>query len=292
MLGLLSRKETKSILKTASDDADTLSLAHESKNSIDLPDGESVTTSKLDSREFEFDFELINTAAYRKVFNKARSNLPPDKGSRVHSPPYAPTFSSASAPVNVELPSINAHAVIHPVVASQKSEPFISRPNSSFQDIKSHSVIPKDSTEAAGDGTGEMREEEHGANSENQPDSTSIKSVFRIDEHSVDTTTGTEGKGITSGQSKQLTFIKDYYSEDNIYPCNKVATVWAYLPRASDEFTLEQGDVFQVVGIWNDGWATGYRLNQRAEAYEWGFKIQNSFESCGELKAFPVSYYL
>ena len=293
MLGLLSRKESKSILKTASDDADTLSLAHESKNSLDLPDGESVTTSKLDSREFEFDFELINTAAYRKVFNKARSNLPPEKGSRVHSPPHAPTSSSAIAPVTVGLRSINAHAVIHPVVASQKNEPFISRPNFSFRDIRSHSVIPKDTTEAAGDGAGGMREEQHDADSENQPESTSKKSEFWIGEYSVDTTIGTGGKGITSGQSKQLTFFKDYYSEDKIYPYNKVASVWAYLPRASDEFILERGDMFKVVGIWDDGWATGYQLNERAEEYNGEYTVQkHSLVSCGELKAFPVSYSL
>ena len=293
MLGLLSRKESKSILKTASDDADTLSLAHESKNSIDLPDGESVTTSKLDSREFEFDFELINTAAYRKVFNKARSDLPPNKASRVHSPPHAPTSSSASAPVTVGLPSINAHAVIHPVVASQKSEPLISSPNFSFRDIKSPSVIPKDTTEAAGDGTGAMREEEHDADSENQPESTSKKSVFRIDEHSVDTTIGTGGKCINSGQSKHLTFFKDYYSEDKIYPYNKVVSLYSYLPRASDEFILERGDMFKVVGIWDDGWATGYQLNERVEEYNGKYKVRkHSLVSCGELKAFPVSYYL
>ena len=85
MLGLLSRKESKSILKTASDDADTLSLAHEKNASFALSDGESVTTSKLDDKEFEFDSEIINTAAYRKVFNKARSKLPPKKGTRSQS---------------------------------------------------------------------------------------------------------------------------------------------------------------------------------------------------------------
>lgn len=251
-------------MKTASDDADTLTLAHESKNSIDLPDGESVTTSKLDSMEFEFDFELINTAAYRKVFNKARSNLPPEKGSRVHSPPHAPTSSSASAPVTVELPSFNTHA-----------------------------VITKDTTEAAGDGTGGMREEEHDADSENQPESTSKKSEFRIGEHSVGTTIGIGGNGITSGQSVHLTFFKDYYSEDNIYPYDKVACVRAYHPRAPDEFILERGDMLKVDGIWDDGWAVGVKLNERAEDYDREYKVQKDSQALsGEPKAFPVSYSL
>ena len=208
----------------------------------------------------------------------------------MHSPPHAPTSSSASAPVTVGLPSINAHAVIHPVVTSQESEPFISRPNLSFRDIRSHSVIPKDTTEAAGDGTGGMREEEHDAHLENQPESTSKKSEFRIGESSIGTSNGTGGKGITSGQSEQLTLFKDYYSEDEIHLNDKVATLWAYVPRASDEFTLERGDMLKVVGIWDDGWATGYQLNERAEEYNGEYTVQKySLVSCGKLKAFPVS---
>ena len=55
-----------SILKTASDDADTLSLAHENNNIVGLPDGESATTSKLGGTEFDFDLEIINTATYQR----------------------------------------------------------------------------------------------------------------------------------------------------------------------------------------------------------------------------------
>lgn len=198
MLGLLSRKESKFILKTASDDADTLSLAHESNASISLRDDESVTTSKLDGREFDFDFEVINTAAYRKVFHKARSKLSRKKGSAVYSPPHAPTSSGASAPETVGLSSINAHAVIPSVVASQESEPSSSRPNASSRDIRSHSVLPKDSAEAAeaaDDGTGRMREEDHDADSENQPELTSKESEVRIGGYSVSTTIGTGRRG-------------------------------------------------------------------------------------------------
>ena len=227
MLGLLSRKESKSILKTASDDADTLSLKHEENASFALSDGESVTISKLDGREFDFDFEIINTAAYRKVFNMARSKLLPKNGSRaysppqastsggvsapetvgltskipqkngsgVYSPPQASTSGGANAPEIVGLPSINAHAAIHPAVASPESEPFSSRPNASSRGIRSQSVLPKDTAEAAGDGTGGKREEEHNANSENQPTSTSKKGDFRIGEYNVGKTIGTGRKG-------------------------------------------------------------------------------------------------
>ena len=107
-------------------------------------------------------------------------------------------------------------------------------------------------------------------------------------------------EGVTSGQSEQLTFFKDYYSEDEIHPNDKVATLWAYQPRAGDEFELERGDMLKVVGIWDDGWATGVRLNERAEDYDGKHKAQrdsgvsngsgrDSPPPSGELKAFPVN---
>ena len=108
-------------------------------------------------------------------------------------------------------------------------------------------------------------------------------------------------EGVTSGQSEQLPFFKDYYSDEEIHPNDKVATLWAYQPRASDEFELERGDMLKVVGIWDDGWATGVRLNERAEDYDPKRKLQRdsgvsngsgrggSPPPSGELKAFPVS---
>ncbi|KAK6497694.1 hypothetical protein TWF481_012098 [Arthrobotrys musiformis] len=70
-----------------------------------------------------------------------------------------------------------------------------------------------------------------------------------------------------SSQSEQLPAFKDYYSVDNIKPGDDVATLWAYAPRAKDEFELERGDMLRVLGIWDDGWATGVRINGRAEDY-------------------------
>ncbi|KAF3180919.1 hypothetical protein TWF225_009210 [Orbilia oligospora] len=70
-----------------------------------------------------------------------------------------------------------------------------------------------------------------------------------------------------SSQSEQLPAFKDYYSADNIKPGDDVATLWAYAPRAKDEFELERGDMLRVLGIWDDGWATGVRINGRAEDY-------------------------
>ncbi|KAI5842936.1 hypothetical protein DFP73DRAFT_88776 [Morchella snyderi] len=73
--------------------------------------------------------------------------------------------------------------------------------------------------------------------------------------------------GYSSPQSEQLPYFKDYYSQDDIHPGDKVAVLWAYQPRAADEFDLDRGDMLKVVGIWDDGWATGIRLNERAEDY-------------------------
>ncbi|PBP25616.1 hypothetical protein BUE80_DR003530 [Diplocarpon rosae] len=107
--------------------------------------------------------------------------------------------------------------------------------------------------------------------------------------------------GLTSQQSEQLPFFKDYYSQDEIHPGDKVATLWAYQPRASDEFALERGDMLKVIGIWDDGWATGLMTDDRAS--EWDAKRSAQRDSgvsntsgrrnespptSGEIKAFPL----
>ncbi|KAI9761010.1 MAG: hypothetical protein M4579_001273 [Chaenotheca gracillima] len=106
---------------------------------------------------------------------------------------------------------------------------------------------------------------------------------------------------VASSQSEQLQAFKDYYSQDEIHPNDKVATLWAYSPRAGDEFELERGDMLKVVGIWDDGWATGVRIREKAE--DWDDKRQvlrdsgvsngsrirdSSPPPTGEIKAFPL----
>jgi hypothetical protein len=108
-------------------------------------------------------------------------------------------------------------------------------------------------------------------------------------------------QGMASQQSEQLAFFKDYYSQDEIHPGDKVATRWAYQPRASDEFALERGDMLKVVGIWDDGWATGVMIDERAD--DWDTKRNAQRDSgvsntsgradespamSGEIKAFPL----
>ncbi|KAL8680773.1 MAG: hypothetical protein Q9186_003061 [Xanthomendoza sp. 1 TL-2023] len=125
------------------------------------------------------------------------------------------------------------------------------------------------------------------------------------DEHSSPNS-GSEGQysspeGMASGQSEQLQAFKDYYSSDEIHPGDVVATLWAYQPRAGDEFDLDRGDMLKVVGIWDDGWATGVRISDRVETYEAKRRLQrdsgvsngtgrrgDSPSPSGEVKAFPV----
>jgi hypothetical protein len=107
-------------------------------------------------------------------------------------------------------------------------------------------------------------------------------------------------------QSEQLDFFKDYYSNDLVHPGDQVATLWAYEPRAPDEFHLERGDLVKVIGIWDDGWATGVRIRgARAEDWRPDEKIQRdsglsgaarpstnatmgSVADDGDVKAFPL----
>ena len=100
--------------------------------------------------------------------------------------------------------------------------------------------------------------------------------------------------------SEQMPFFKDYYSSEEIHPGDEVSTLWAYVPRANDEWELERGDMLTIVGIWDDGWATGVRINTRADEWEprntqrdsgvsGGSRPDDSPSSQGEVKAFPVS---
>ena len=105
----------------------------------------------------------------------------------------------------------------------------------------------------------------------------------------------------SQGQSELLGFFKDYYSQDEIHPADIVATLWAYEPRAADEFQLDRGDMIKVLGIWDDGWATGVRIRRNAEDWRPEDKTQrdsglstgsektpDSPDGDGEVKAFPL----
>jgi len=91
---------------------------------------------------------------------------------------------------------------------------------------------------------------------------------------------------IAQPQSEQLPSFKDYYSQDEILPGNLISVLWAYQPRASDEFSLERGDVLRVVGLWDDGWGTAVMIDTRADDLK--TQIDTSSSVIGEIKAFPL----
>ncbi|ETS83089.1 hypothetical protein PFICI_04965 [Pestalotiopsis fici W106-1] len=113
---------------------------------------------------------------------------------------------------------------------------------------------------------------------------------------------GMSSPNVGSQQSEQLPFFKDYYSQDDIHPGDRVSVLWAYQPRAPDEFALDRGDMLKVVGIWDDGWATGVLVDERAD--EWEARKQSQRDSgvsnasgrdrdtsppaSGDIKAFPL----
>lgn len=134
--------------------------------------------------------------------------------------------------------------------------------------------------------------------------SLSSNSVLAGEDPSSPTSAGgtSSPPGVGSQHSEQLPFFKDYYSRDDIHPGARVAVLWAYQPRANDEFSLERGDMLKVVGIWDDGWATGVMLSERADEWEARRQAQRdsgvsnasdrardpSPPAGGEIKAFPL----
>lgn len=135
--------------------------------------------------------------------------------------------------------------------------------------------------------------------------SLSSSSVFAGIDSDTSPNSGTAGQysspgGMTSGQSEQLSSFHDYYSQDDIYPGDKVSVLWAYQPRAGDEFELDRGEMLKVIGIWDDGWATGVRVNESAEEFDERHREQRdsgvsngsqrlpSPTPTGEIKAFPL----
>jgi len=84
-----------------------------------------------------------------------------------------------------------------------------------------------------------------------------------------------------TGHSARLHSFRDYYSQEEIRPGDLVSTLWAYQPRARDEFELERGDMLKVSGIWDDGWATGVRVRGRAEEWHEGRRSRDSGVSRG-----------
>ncbi|KAK3318638.1 hypothetical protein B0H66DRAFT_245792 [Apodospora peruviana] len=165
---------------------------------------------------------------------------------------------------------------------------------------------------SSSDGFGDSPESDRGATGILRPPPTTLRrngslssgSVLAGDDAQSPTSAGgmSSPPGMASQQSEQLPFFKDYYSQDDVHPGDRVAVLWAYQPRAADEFALDRGDMLKVVGIWDDGWATGIMVDERAE--EWEARRQAQRDSgvsntsgrlrdtsppvSGEIKAFPL----
>lgn len=92
----------------------------------------------------------------------------------------------------------------------------------------------------------------------------------------------------------------------------QVAVLFAYTPRAEDEFGLKRGDMYEVFHLWSDGWAVGRRLDftidqwvapepglsastpaqQEADGNsDWEIPFNDENFDSSELKAFPVSSF-
>ena len=128
------------------------------------------------------------------------------------------------------------------------------------------------------------------------------KHLGELDGSSPESGGYSSGENGNAARSEQMDAFKDYYSTDEVHPNDMVSVLWAYQPRANDEFELERGDMLRIVGIWDDGWATGVRINQRAETWEEGrqahrdsglsgsSRVDESPPQNGDVKAFPVSF--
>ena len=182
-------------MKTASDDASILTLACKDDTEAGSPDGESIATSEMDSTEFDFDLEVINTAAYRKVFNMARSKLRSGKGSQVNSPPHLPTLVAADTPQTANLYPIDIPSAMPSVVASQRNNFSHSRPNTTSQDSRPRFVPPEDSVEGVLSGSGGLQVEQHDAKLHDQPKPSPERKKTRFGDYILGQTIGKGGIG-------------------------------------------------------------------------------------------------
>ncbi|KAJ4230754.1 hypothetical protein NW757_013952 [Fusarium falciforme] len=69
---------------------------------------------------------------------------------------------------------------------------------------------------------------------------------------------------MASQKSEQLPF-KDFYSQNDIRPGDRVTVLWM---DATDVFFLERGDMFKIVGIWDDDLAMGEEYNAKLKVFQ------------------------
>lgn len=86
--------------------------------------------------------------------------------------------------------------------------------------------------------------------------------------------------------SHALPRFRDINSTEIFYTDSEVSVVWPYKPQNTDEFALDQGDMLRILSIYDDGWALGYRLGERAG--QWRGITPTRTERSLIVKAFPL----
>ena len=159
---------------------------------IALPNDKSTANSEMGDTEFDFDLEVINTAAYRQVFNKARSKLRSDEPSQQHCLLHSPIHNDPDASQTIDLPQVNIPSVSH--LVGQRDTSSVHRPNVLLQDAEHRYVTAKQFGEDVRDISIELQYQEHDAEPEDQ--STPRESRDRIGNYILGRTIG-EGRHST-----------------------------------------------------------------------------------------------
>ncbi|KAK0622561.1 kinase-like domain-containing protein [Immersiella caudata] len=242
----------------------------------------------IGDEEFDFDDMVVNSAAYRKAFAKQVKRMGNDSGA------VKPRLEA------IRSQDMSKKRSFRNLLFGWRQRRQDSRDGSIF-------LEPSPSLRSSGLAGGRIErmsalEGHSGDASPRKPNpETSKPGLDAVAEKKAasDSSSSTAiGKltGLGSQQSEQLPFFKDYYSRDDIHPGDRVGVLWAYQPRAADEFALERGDMLKIVGIWDDGWATGVMMDDRMEEWEARRQAQrDSPESedkrppvTGEIKALPL----
>jgi serine/threonine protein kinase len=271
--------------------------------------GKSTETQTLNTtigdEEFDFDDLVVNSAAYRKAFAKQMK--------RVENVTESPKLLGTKSQEIVKKRSFRDLFKWRQNRPYSRDESIFNQPSPAIRGLvangsgsNGHSSTPKGYVVLPGGRIARMsvleeREAENESRSLDRLDPASTKGDAS-GPNPILPPTAAKPEPYVSLQSEQLPFFKDYYSQDDIYPGDRVSVVWAYQPRAADEHNLERGDMIKVIGVWDDGWATGIMVDERAE--EWETRRQAQRDSAisgapgknrdtlppvsGEIKAFPL----
>jgi hypothetical protein len=66
-------------------------------------------------------------------------------------------------------------------------------------------------------------------------------------------------------QPRFLLHFRDDNSKEFLHTNSRVSVLWPCKPRETNEVTLDRGEMLQILRTYDDKWAGGYRLGERAE---------------------------